>query len=127
MSNLADLHEEWSRDPKYLEAYEKLGPEFESSRSVIEARTNAGLTQAQLAERMKTARSSLDSKAAARIPRQRRWRRSRWRPAPSFESALIRRDSHLPVHPPATHGTQRSLELASWRRRIAVPSTPRHA
>ena len=57
MSKMADLHEEWSRDPEYREAYEKLGPEFELSRSVIEARTNASLTQAQLAERMKTTQS----------------------------------------------------------------------
>ena len=45
MSKVADLHEEWSRDPEYREAYERLGPEFELSRSVIEARTNAGLTR----------------------------------------------------------------------------------
>ena len=57
MSMMADLHEEWSRDPEYREAYEKLGSEFELSRSVIEARTNASLTQAQLAERMKTTQS----------------------------------------------------------------------
>lgn len=57
MSKMADLHEEWSRDPEYREAYEKLGPEFELSRSVIKACTNASLTQAQLAERMKTTQS----------------------------------------------------------------------
>ncbi|MCY4471120.1 MAG: helix-turn-helix transcriptional regulator [Thiotrichales bacterium] len=54
MSNLTDLHEEWSRDPEYREAYELFGPEFELSRTVIEARTNSRPTQAQLAERMKT-------------------------------------------------------------------------
>ena len=57
MSKIADLHEEWSRDPEYREAYERLGPEFELSRSVIEARTNARLTQAELAERMRTTQS----------------------------------------------------------------------
>ena len=57
MSTLADLHEEWSRNPEYREAYERLGPEFELSRSVIEARTNAKLTQAELARRMRTTQS----------------------------------------------------------------------
>ena len=54
MTRVADLHEEWSRDPGYREAYDRLGPEFELSRSLIEARTRAGLTQAGLAERMET-------------------------------------------------------------------------
>ena len=54
MTRVADLHEEWSRDPGYREVYDRLGPEFELSRSLIEARTRAGLTQAELAERMET-------------------------------------------------------------------------
>ena len=57
MSKVADLHEEWSRDPDYHEAYGRLGPEFDLSRSLIEARTRARLTQAELAERMKTTQS----------------------------------------------------------------------
>lgn len=54
MGKVTDLHEEWSRDPDYREACDRLGPEFELSRSLIEARTRARLTQAELAERMKT-------------------------------------------------------------------------
>ena len=57
MSKVADLHEEWSRDADYREAYDRLGPEFELSRSLIGARTRARLTQAELAERMKTTQS----------------------------------------------------------------------
>ena len=57
MSKVTDLHEEWSRDPDYRAAYDRLGPEFEFSRSLIEARTRAKLTQAELAERMKTTQS----------------------------------------------------------------------
>ena len=57
MSKLADLHEKWSREPDYREAYDELGPEFELARSLIEARTRAKLTQAELAERMKTTQS----------------------------------------------------------------------
>ena len=57
MSKVSELHERWSRDPDYRKAYEELGPEFELARSLIEARVGAGLTQAQLAERMKTTQS----------------------------------------------------------------------
>lgn len=39
------------------EAYENLAPEYAVARAVIEARTNRGLTQAQLAERMNTSQS----------------------------------------------------------------------
>ena len=36
------------------EAYEALGPEFELAQTIIAARAAQGLTQAELAERMKT-------------------------------------------------------------------------
>ncbi len=57
MSKASDLHKKWRHDPAYRAAYDKLGPEFELARSVIEARTRAGLTQEQLAKRMKTTQS----------------------------------------------------------------------
>ena len=57
MSKLTTLHDKWSREPDYREAYDRLGPEFELSRSLIEARTRARLTQAELAARMKTTQS----------------------------------------------------------------------
>lgn len=39
------------------EAYEDMAPEFAVARTIIEARTNCGLTQAELAERMNTSQS----------------------------------------------------------------------
>ncbi|MCA8927025.1 MAG: helix-turn-helix transcriptional regulator [Alphaproteobacteria bacterium] len=57
MSKVSDLHKKWSRDPDYRAAYDELGPEFELARSLIEARTRAGLTQEQLARRMDTTQS----------------------------------------------------------------------
>ena len=57
MSKVSDLHEKWSRDPQYQGAYDALEPEFELARSLIQARIGAGLTQAQLAQRMKTTQS----------------------------------------------------------------------
>jgi len=57
MTRVADLHEKWSRDPAYRAAYDRLGPAFEVARALIEARTRAGLTQSELAERMETTQS----------------------------------------------------------------------
>ena len=57
MTRVAELHRRWSRDAKYQAAYEALGEEFALARTLIEARTRAGLTQSQLAGRMKTSQS----------------------------------------------------------------------
>ena len=57
MSKVADLNKKWSEDPEYRKAYDRLGPEYEISRSLIEARTHAKLTQAELAQRMNTTQS----------------------------------------------------------------------
>ncbi|CAI2718683.1 helix-turn-helix domain-containing protein [Nitrospina watsonii] len=67
MSKLQDLHKKWSKDSKYREEYEKLGPEFELARAIIEARTRAGLTQAQLARKMKTTQSVIARLEAGRV------------------------------------------------------------
>lgn len=57
MSDVRALHKKWLRDPAYRGAYDELAPEFRLARALIEARANAGLTQAQLAERMQTTQS----------------------------------------------------------------------
>ena len=57
MSRVKDLHDKWSKDNAYREAWEELEPEFELARAVIEARTAAGLTQEELARRMETTQS----------------------------------------------------------------------
>ena len=49
-----DLHKNWLKDPEYRREYEKLGEEFSLVTALIEARTRAGLTQEQVARRMKT-------------------------------------------------------------------------
>ncbi|MGD0771687.1 MAG: helix-turn-helix transcriptional regulator [Candidatus Solibacter sp.] len=49
-----DLHKEWMNDPKYRHEYEALEEEFSLVAALIEARTRAGLTQEQVAKRMKT-------------------------------------------------------------------------
>jgi len=67
MSKASDLHKKWSRDPEYQEAYEALGFECELARSVIEARTRAGLTQEQLARRMGTTQSVMARLESGRV------------------------------------------------------------
>jgi ribosome-binding protein aMBF1 (putative translation factor) len=49
-----DLHIDWLKDPKYRREYEALEEEFSLVAALIEARTRAGLTQEQVAQRMKT-------------------------------------------------------------------------
>ena len=57
MSNVQSLHTRWLREPAYREAYDELAPGFRLVRALIEARTSAGLTQAQMAKRMQTNQS----------------------------------------------------------------------
>ena len=59
MSKIKDLHKEWSRDPKYRKAYKELALEFELASVLVTARLHAGLTQEQLAKRMKTTQSTV--------------------------------------------------------------------
>jgi|SRR5580765_2178187 len=49
-----DLHKKWMKNPKYLKEYKALEEEFSLISALIEARTRAGLTQEQVARRMKT-------------------------------------------------------------------------
>ena len=49
-----DLHKRWMKDSKYRREYGALAKEFSLVSALIEARIRAGLTQEQLARRMKT-------------------------------------------------------------------------
>jgi ribosome-binding protein aMBF1 (putative translation factor) len=57
VTELKDLHRRWSRDKNYKAAYDALDKEFHLARVLIEARRRAGLSQTQLARRMKTSQS----------------------------------------------------------------------
>jgi transcriptional regulator with XRE-family HTH domain len=57
MTKIKDLHRSWSRDDNYKAAYDGLEEEFRLARALIEARAAAGLSQSQLARRMKTSQS----------------------------------------------------------------------
>ena len=49
----------WRKDPAFVEAYDALEEEFTFASEVIAARARAGLSQAELAERMKTSQSAI--------------------------------------------------------------------
>jgi len=49
-----DLHSKWMKNPKYRREYQALEEEFSLAAALIEARARAGLTQEQVAQRMKT-------------------------------------------------------------------------
>lgn len=49
-----DLHKKWMKNPDYRREYVALEEEFTLTQSLIEARSRAGLTQAEVARRMKT-------------------------------------------------------------------------
>ena len=59
MTRIKDLHTTWMEDPAYRREYELLDDEFSLVRALIEARTKAGLTQEQLADRMETTQSTI--------------------------------------------------------------------
>lgn len=59
MSKIKDLHKKWLRDPEYRQEYEALDDEFALASAMIEARTRAGLTQEELAEKMETSQSAI--------------------------------------------------------------------
>ena len=71
MTKVSDLHKKWSEDPKYRRAHAELAPEFELARAVIQARTQArtqaGLTQEQLARRMETTQSVIARLESGRV------------------------------------------------------------
>jgi len=53
MTKISTLHKKWMKDPEYRKEYDALEEEF----ALIEARARAGLSQAELAKRMKTTQS----------------------------------------------------------------------
>lgn len=57
MTEIKKLHKKWNQAADYRKAYEALGHEFDVAREFIEARQRVGLTQAQVAKRIKTTQS----------------------------------------------------------------------
>lgn len=67
MSSLADLKRKWMQDPAFKAEYDALEDEFALIRALIDARARAGLTQAELAERMGTTQSAIARMEGGRV------------------------------------------------------------
>jgi predicted transcriptional regulator len=67
VTTLTDLKKKWMADPAIRNAYDALAPEFEIARALIEARTDAGLTQEEVAKRMGTTQSVVARLESGRI------------------------------------------------------------
>ena len=59
MTKTKDLHSKWMKDPAYRKEYDALEEEFALAAAVAKARRRAGLSQAELAQRMKTTQSTI--------------------------------------------------------------------
>jgi len=59
MTRIRDLHKAWMKEPNYRREYDLLEEEFALAAAVAKARRRAGLSQAELARRMKTTQSTV--------------------------------------------------------------------
>jgi transcriptional regulator with XRE-family HTH domain len=59
MIRIKELHKKWMKDPNYRKEYDALEEEFALAAEVAKARSRAGLSQAELAHRMKTTQSTI--------------------------------------------------------------------
>ncbi len=56
---LKKVAKRWMKEPGFKEGYDALDEEFSLASQLIEARSRAGLTQAEVAERMGTSQSTV--------------------------------------------------------------------
>ena len=59
MALISELKKQWMQDPAFKVEYDALEDEFSLARELIWARTRAGLSQAELAQRMGTTQSAI--------------------------------------------------------------------
>jgi ribosome-binding protein aMBF1 (putative translation factor) len=62
-----ELLANWREDPEFRTAYDELEEEFAVIRAVLEARTRAGISQAELARRMGTTQSAIARLEAGKV------------------------------------------------------------
>lgn len=75
---LAEFKRDALSDPKVVAEYERLKPEFELAKRLIQARKRSGLTQEEVAKRMKTQKPNI-----ARLERI-----GTTKPSPTFSTLL---------------------------------------
>lgn len=68
MTDVRKLHRKWMKEPAYRRAHKELAPEFELASELIAARGRSGLSQREVAKRMRA-----DQSTVARIESGRHW------------------------------------------------------
>ena len=68
MTLISELKEQWMKNPAFKAEYDALEDEFSLARELIEARTRAGLSQAELAQRMGTTQSAIAHLESGKSP-----------------------------------------------------------
>src|ERR1700749_3012022 len=66
-STLDTLHKQWLKRPGYRRAYKALETEFNLAAALIAARARAGLTQEELARRMRTTQTVIARLESGRV------------------------------------------------------------
>ena len=64
---MRDIAQEWLKDPEFRAEYEALEPEFALASALIEARSRAGMTQAQVAKAMGTTQAVIARLEGGRV------------------------------------------------------------
>lgn len=64
---VAQLAQKWMKDPAFRREYDALEEEFSLITAIMHARSRAGLTQAQLAKRMKTTQTAIARLESGRV------------------------------------------------------------
>ena len=59
MTDVAALKKKWMKDPEFAGEFEALSEEFAVAHALIKARTEAGMTQADVAERMQVSQARI--------------------------------------------------------------------
>lgn len=59
MTKVRDLHARWMKSPAYAKQYEALTDEYRLASEIIAARTQANMTQEQLATKMRTKQTAI--------------------------------------------------------------------
>jgi predicted transcriptional regulator len=67
MTKISELKRRWMKDPDFRAEYEKADAEFSLIEALIRARTNAKLTQAQVAEKIGTTQSAIARLEGGRV------------------------------------------------------------
>jgi DNA-binding XRE family transcriptional regulator len=67
MARITEMHKRWMREPKYRKAYAALEDEFAVAKAMVAVRSRAGLTQAELAQRMGTTQPAVARMESGRI------------------------------------------------------------